>query len=430
MAILTSKNGLYEIETLSFSPNAIVWGEKSTCTVSITNKTGKKLSGVFVHLMIYYNAAGDASTKDHFGYTLIDIDGYWAVNTTKTLTISVPRYEANVMSGRAIPSFTSRAMPKAKRKIGNTTYTRGCELHVYTSSEAYNDEFEDLYGSNHKYFAIIDKHYLPTISDTFAVNRKNDESTECWTTLQVGYADGLTDVQKARMTCKAYYDGTEITLPDSITQGVLVAGITENYDFLSNQPVDIADDHIIKVVFGDQYEQAEDSRTVMRCFANLHLSGYRTGGVCVGGFCDDEKDSDGNHIAKFECYYPAYFYNGITVGGGSGGSIELEADTLLFGFMSNGKKDIYLTVPVPYMPSSVTTVTVTSIKGNVRCAGGYGAASAYVEGGTDYTSLVAAVTPCPSIGAVTIRLTRSTAMNGTNNYALTFQVSELKMTIS
>lgn len=321
MAILTSKNGLYEIETLSFSPNAIVWGEKSTCTVSITNKTGKKLSGVFVHLMIYYNAAGDASTKDHFGYTLIDIDGYWAANTTKTLTISVPRYEANVMSGRAIPSFTSRAMPKAKRKIGNTTYTRGCELHVYTSSEAYNDEFEDLYGSNHKYFAIIDKHYLPTISDTFAVNRKNDESTECWTTLQVGYADGLTDVQKARMTCKAYYDGTEITLPDSITQGVLVAGITENYDFLSNQPVDIADDHIIKVVFGDQYEQAEDSRTVMRCFANLHLSGYRTGGVCVGGFCDDEKDSDGNHIAKFECYYPAYFYGGIQGSGGMQGGI-------------------------------------------------------------------------------------------------------------
>ena len=424
MAIFTSDQGFFEITELSFTPRSVTWGDNVTLKITIKNISTQKFTKPQIYFQLaYLNTSGAKKMKAYGG--LNDLAASWAKGTsityTKTMALTKPNDIAWDESSRCLEPV-----------LWNKSYI-GADIMIFLpDGDTYTakDWFYNVYGGNHEYLAILDAHYLPTISDTFAVNRKNDESTECWTTLQVGYVDGLTDVQKARMTYRAYYDDTEIELPDSITQDVLVAGITENYDFLSNQPVDIADDHVIKVVFGDQYEQAEDSRTVMRCFANLHLSGYRTGGVCVGGFCDDEKDSDGNHIAKFECYYPAYFYNGITVGGGSGGSIELEADTLLFGFMSNSKKDIYLTVPVPYMPTNVTAVTVTSIKGNVRCAGGYGAASGYVEGGTDYTSLVAAVTPCPSSGTVVIKLTRSTAMNGTNNYALTFQVSELKMTIS
>lgn len=310
MAIFTSDQGFFEITELSFTPRSVTWGDNVTLKITIKNISTQKFTKPQIYFQLaYLNTSGAKKMKAYGG--LNDLAASWAKGTsityTKTMALTKPNDIAWDESSRCLEPV-----------LWNKSYI-GADIMIFLpDGDTYTakDWFYNVYGGNHEYLAILDAHYLPTISDTFAVNRKNDESTECWTTLQVGYADGLTDVQKARMTCKAYYDGTEITLPDSITQDVLVAGITENYDFLSNQPVDIADDHVIKVVFGDQYEQAEDSCTVMRCFANLHLSGLRTGGVCVGGFSSATKNNP-----KFECYYPAYFYGGIQGSGGMQGGI-------------------------------------------------------------------------------------------------------------
>lgn len=60
------------------------------------------------------------------------------------------------------------------------------------------------------------------------------------------------------------------------------------------------------LVFGDEYEQVTASLGVARAFANLHLSGYPTGGACFGGFCTSTQDNP-----KLESHYPAYLYGGI-----------------------------------------------------------------------------------------------------------------------
>lgn len=424
MAIFTSDDGNFEITALSFNPKGIVWGESTTWSITFKNLTGGKISKIAAWTYINYigsvagkvqhtpgqNLIGDAMSSETISYVSVN----WAKNAEMTfggtITFSSP------LAVNPPAAFTSRCMP-ARTGSGSSSYG----LYICLDNGNVQSSFTNIYGENHEHFGILDQHYYPVI-ENFEVERTSDEAEDVKSTIKLALADGLGDEQKARMLTRLA-DGNGNTVPLYPTQAEMLAGITDSLTAIT-QTFSKASNYKLILTFGDEYESKSWPVTIPRSFANVHLSGNADGGVCFGGFCKPEKP------ATFECYYPAVFYDGITVGGGSGGSIELEADTLLFGFMSNGKKDIYLTVPVPYMPSSVTTVTVTSIKGNVRCAGGYGAASGYVEGGTDYTSLVAAVTPCPSIGAVTIKLTRSTAMNGTNNYALTFQVSELKMTIS
>lgn len=60
------------------------------------------------------------------------------------------------------------------------------------------------------------------------------------------------------------------------------------------------------LVFGDGYERATAAYNISRAFANLHLSGYPTGGACFGGFCTSTQDNP-----KLESYYPAHLYGGI-----------------------------------------------------------------------------------------------------------------------
>ena len=82
-------------------------------------------------------------------------------------------------------------------------------------------------------------------------------------------------------------------------------------------------DWTITLTLSDTYEIYQLSTTVGRAFANLHMSGQRVGGVCIGGFSSvTETDLDG----KFECYFPAYFYGGIAFGG-AGNYSTIEQDT-------------------------------------------------------------------------------------------------------
>lgn len=76
---------------------------------------------------------------------------------------------------------------------------------------------------------------------------------------------------------------------------------------------------IISTTFANEYDYglllvftAADGESVVletelsQSFANVHLSGKSTGGICFGGFCSSEDD-----FPKFESYYPAYLYGGI-----------------------------------------------------------------------------------------------------------------------
>lgn len=60
------------------------------------------------------------------------------------------------------------------------------------------------------------------------------------------------------------------------------------------------------LIFGDEYESTSVRLNVGRAFANMHLSGAESGGVCFGGFSSSREGDP-----KLESHYPAHLYGGI-----------------------------------------------------------------------------------------------------------------------
>lgn len=175
----------------------------------------------------------------------------------------------------------------------------------------------------------------------------------------------------------------------------------------------------------EQSDSVSTTVYVGEIFTNVHLAAVKTGGVRFGGYSTATLDNP-----KFECDYPAYFYNGITIGGGSASTVSITENTILMGFLTGSTKSIYISVPVAYLSSSVTTGTVTSMVGWVRCAGKYGKSTGYVDAGDDYTDMATVLNIDHTTGTLTLLVTQTTAFNGTNNYPLTFQVKTLEIELA
>lgn len=85
----------------------------------------------------------------------------------------------------------------------------------------------------------------------------------------------------------------------------LLAGVQDSADLVPGIYGKEADWNFL-LWFGDAYEAAAAPFHLSRAFANVHLSGRSTGGVCFGAFCTALEDAP-----KLESHYPAYFYGGI-----------------------------------------------------------------------------------------------------------------------
>lgn len=310
MALFTSSNGWLEITDLSFSPKVAAWGDTISCTFTVNNiSSTKEFANPIITLFIAYPTTSGSQYWLEIGETSPKITWKKGKKITRTFT-------GTLTSSDNQPNFNNG------RVLQPVDNWRGAYLAI-DADGGVEDDFYNIYGDDNKYLAIVDKHYSPSIP-SFEVSRTSDESTSVWTTLKLGCASGLDTTQKARMTYKAYVDGKEVTIPSTITQAMLFSGITENTTFLSGTEVGVDSDHVVTVTWGDSYESASASYTVLRSFANLHLSGYSTGGACFGGFCSNETDATGAHVAKLESYYPIYARKGIqNIQAGVSGSITV-----------------------------------------------------------------------------------------------------------
>ena len=106
----------------------------------------------------------------------------------------------------------------------------------------------------------------------------------------------------------------------------LLTGVTDS-DILvdimreNNLTFPVNAQYLVYLSYGDEYEQDTMATTLLKAFANVHLSGCSTGGVALGKFSESEENDP-----LFECAYPAEFNDGITVSGGVKGA-HLYSDT-------------------------------------------------------------------------------------------------------
>lgn len=325
MAIFTSFKKYFEITGLSFNSNIITVGEETNYSISIKNVSGKKISSMRADMRLYYKATDDTvrgsesatvySGNLEYGYGSIS----WENGATKTFTgkftfVPAAAYPPNITT-RLLQLFKGSDAGYSESYGGNERL--GLTLNISTnatfSDGSNTDIFFDLRGENSEHLYVIDARYKPSII-TFMSERSiesipNDEGENLLMNIHLGKSIAA---KPEVMSLYLYYQNREnptvepfvVTLTGKI-EDALASEIQE----VLYKTLDKNSDWDLLLWFGDKYESTTMSFFVSRAFANVHLSGASTGGVCFGSF---SKATEGKPL--FQCYYPAEFESGIKGG--------------------------------------------------------------------------------------------------------------------
>lgn len=314
MALFASHNGNFQVEAISFSPNVITMGEKTSYSISIKNVSGRNITRLIMDMHLRFldknGVAQSSNTSRVFGsYPLENSLGYWNNGQTVTFTgvfelSSI--YELD-NSTRVIPTYKAADVGY----IGEEDI--GLMLHItadgmFSNSMTNTDAFYNLRGPNSEYLTVIDGRYKPSIS-VFDVERStgenpDDEGENLLTAVRLSLSDKAFS-DRLRLWLR-FEDKTSSYTGEIDLSSLINPALKEEMVALIRETFDKSADWKISLWFGDSYESAEEKRDVPKSFTNVHLSGASTGGVCFGGF---SKATEGNPL--FQCYYPAEFNGGI-----------------------------------------------------------------------------------------------------------------------
>lgn len=335
MAVFTSHNGYFEITSISFAPKVIVYGEETAFSITIKNVSGKRITKMCVDMRLYYpNAIGGVSSTPEtylygsFPSQMSSVS--WANNTERTFT---GKFKFETYRGSDYqPNITSRLAPLYDISTNAIGTDRGMVVSITTDATFGNgvnyDNFYNVRGRNSEYLAVIDAWYRPAVT-VFAASRcgtnglPDDEGVNALTSLKL-YLPNNADT--SGFTLKFYSaadaDVTEDSSPTILTSyiPIALAGITDSSTLIT-QSFGAGNDWEFMVVFEDAYERAIGYTDLPRAFANVHLSGCDTGGVCFGGFSSSTENEP-----KLESKYPVYPYSGIKRCENAAYEVQLELD--------------------------------------------------------------------------------------------------------
>ena len=324
MALFESNKGYFEVTAVSFSPNVITIGEETAYNITIKNVSGKKITRMYMCMSLYYpDAAGRIShSTDVYmfgGPAFASASTSWAVNDSKTFTgkfkFTTPTYETY------LPNITTRLMPVFEPAEGSNN-NRGMRIHLVCGDTIFadgtnNDIIHDVRGVNSEYLAVIDARYTPTIvrfegERCDANGALNDEGLAMLTQIALSNSKAANpDV----FSLKAYFHNE--LAPDAESTEVDLTNLknsaldSEIQTVLTAVTLDTNADYTVTLRFGDEYESSLVTVMIPKAFANVHLSGRSTGGVCFGGF---SQAVEGKPL--FQCYYPSHFYAPVEFHGG------------------------------------------------------------------------------------------------------------------
>lgn len=324
MAIMTSFEKNFEITALSFSPAVILPDQETTYSITVKNTSGRKITGMRADMGMYY-ATKDGAVRKSATVVLYGGSGFdfqsisWASNATKTFTgtFKLSENDLNLMSSetRTIPLFKGSDAGFSSSYGGNETL--GMMLSFTTNvtfvDGSNSDLFFNIRGENSEYLLVLDAKYKPAIT-IFDAERSSgadpdDEGENLLATIGLSVSsEAKLEYLGLELRYRARGDSTSPTNVIDITSAMTEA-LDNTILTLINNLFEKNTDWDVTLWFGDQYENATAAIVVSRAFANVHLSGASTGGVCFGGF---SQATEGNPL--FQCYYPAEIKAGIKGG--------------------------------------------------------------------------------------------------------------------
>lgn len=304
------------ITTTSATPIYTAPGESWAIAFNVKNNTSKTITGIKVECLVIGNDLGtDAGTVEC---------GYLLGSKSTFADVSIAAGKSVNMHGYVTPPYSLAA-----------NFGQGVRIvPVYVKTvQRYKDGFfgdmdavlPNVHVLNHRYSPQVRNFFLERALD----GQPNDEGEDVLTTLKLTLSD---DTKTDFMRLNLYYAENDMPTEESpfvdLTARIpeLLNGVVDSPDLIFNS-FSNASNWNFMLMFGDEYENSGLRTGISKAFANVHLSGEPEGGVCFGGFCKKTVDKDGNPEAKFESYYPAYFYGGIVVGGGGSDYSLEEQDT-------------------------------------------------------------------------------------------------------
>lgn len=321
MAIFTSEKGYFEVISLSFAPDIITLGEETAFRLSIKNVSGKKIGSMYLRGMLYYRCE-DGSVRpcnDVFlygGASFAPKSISWANGETKTfegkISFSTPASYPPRMDTRLLPLFTLKDIFSSggDARLG---FRLLFAVDSIFADGTNTDNIYDLRGAGSEYLRIIDARYNPAVT-FFSAERctagvPDDEGEN----ILLGMALGKSAAAKPEnMSLSLTYRNRagQSADPAAVNLTHLVPGaLVRETQAVVSEILDKNADWELVLFFGDAYESAAMTLTLSRAFANVHLSGASTGGVCFGSF---SRATENNPL--FQNCYPAEFYAGIRGG--------------------------------------------------------------------------------------------------------------------
>lgn len=296
---------MHEISNISISRNNLVIGDTVTLKFTVKNLTGYAANGITVWIRA---KAPGASGYDLAVARLAYVDSipvlYNEYSQTFEYTFTIEdkttsRLEDLIEALNSDPN--TRALPIA---ISVSTFTNG--------STGIGPTYTEIPGAY-----IMRTRCNPMIS-RFLMERAaisadgsyylSDEGEYISATAKLAMDD---PAESGNMALTLYYaEGREATQADasiSLTGQIsaLLTGVTDSTSLIPGTFSNGSDWYFL-LVFGDTYESTAAAYSIARAFANVHLSGAKTGGVCFGGFGTSTEGDP-----KLESYFPANFYAGI-----------------------------------------------------------------------------------------------------------------------
>lgn len=349
---MTDANGI-TISNIITNAATAAQGETLNLSFNFKNGYGNKITKLQIEL--YYSMESFVGSTYTFSERLHRILGAENIYDSSGASVNIP-------NGSSQDFYTTFAIPE-EIAYRFSTYPNTRAVPIYISYVLIESDGTRL-GGKHPIdnFHILNRRYTPAIP-TFALERAtdgtpNDEGENVLTDLKLSLAD-TTDYAKF-LTAKLYYaqddaattEDTAIDLTSKIS--TLLTGVTDSTSLIT-QTFSRSSDWDFMLVFGDAYESAAVHYSLGHAFANVHLSGASTGGVCFGGF-----SSSAEGDPRFESRYPAYLYGGISQIGSAKASLRamgIQYGSIAAQSCANGATLFVVTFDAPFESEPVVFVT-------------------------------------------------------------------------
>jgi hypothetical protein len=345
----------FEINDFSISRNRITFGDDLNVKFAILNTLGSGKTIKEVTVRLYAKAAG----SDRYDLAVAQFAYNMPISITNNKSKAFD-FTAKVPAAEDLPALWAAVSADTSIRALEIALHVGVDYIQSGTSYGASVDYELSHLIKNPVFFLRSR-CTPTITE-FWLQRAisgvaSDEGENLVSTVKLDMAD---TAEASNMALTLLYEqGASVNQASArmdLTAHIpdLLAGVTDSETLIESLFTN-SSDWDFKLVFGDAYEETVAYASIARAFANVHMSGKSTGGVCLGGFSSSEEGDP-----KFESYYKAHMYGGI-----HGVTDYAETEQQTYGTWIDGRS-IYRKTEIIDVTSAGSTATGMMIHGYLQ----------------------------------------------------------------